>query len=78
MPELKNLVEVTPEIESLPSYVSFTKKRDLTAVRDAFDAGIRQIRESGRYDEIIRSYTPAVRNRPTHSLEKKAVGYCDR
>ena len=60
MPNLKNLVEVTPEIESLPSYVSFTKKRDLTAVRDAFDAGIRQMRESGRYDEIIRSYTPAA------------------
>ena len=56
MPELKNLVAITPQIDEIPSYIAFTRERDLTAVRNAFDVGIRQMKDSGRYDEIIRSY----------------------
>ena len=56
IPELKEIVEVKPPITDIPSYIAFTRQRDMTAARDAFDAGIRHMKESGQYDEIIRAH----------------------
>ena len=84
MPELKNIVEVTPHIDALPSYMAFTKKRDMTAVRDAFDAGIQQmkIRTVRRDYSIVYTGGPEIglktRNRPAKELEKKQSGSVNR
>lgn len=56
IPELKDLVEVKPPITDIPSYIAFTRQRDMTAARDTFDAGIRRMKKEGQYDEIIRAH----------------------
>lgn len=47
-----------PEIDTLPIYLAFTRRRDLTAVRDGFDRELRRMREDGRYDALVRRYGP--------------------
>ena len=60
IPELKEIVEAKPPITDIPSYIAFTREQDMTVARDAFDAGIRQMKQSGRYDEIIRAHVGAT------------------
>lgn len=48
--------ELTPELQSLPSYIAFSKKRALTGVRDRFDHLLREIKADGTYDRIINQY----------------------
>jgi len=48
--------ELSPELQSLPSYIAFSKKRNLAAIRDKFDAILKQMKNDGSYDKIINSY----------------------
>jgi len=47
---------VEPAIDNLPVYLAFTRRRDLTAVRDGFDRELRKMKEDGRYDALVRHY----------------------
>lgn len=48
--------ELAPAIQSVPSYIAFSKKRRLTSLRDEFDIILRNMKNDGTYDKIIRSY----------------------
>jgi polar amino acid transport system substrate-binding protein len=47
---------VEPAIESLAVYLAFTRRRDLTVVRDSFDQELRKMKDDGRYDALVRQY----------------------
>jgi len=47
---------VEPAIDTLAVYLAFTRRRDLTAVRDGVDRELRKMKEDGRYDALVRQY----------------------
>ncbi|GGY32544.1 ABC transporter substrate-binding protein [Bacterioplanes sanyensis] len=53
-----------PPLQSTNSYIAFSRQRQLTAIRDRFDAALRQFKQSGRYqqlvDEAIQSTRPEL------------------
>ncbi len=48
--------ELTPEVQSVPSYMAFSKKRKLSNVRDKFDTALKALKKNGSYDKIIKDY----------------------
>jgi polar amino acid transport system substrate-binding protein len=50
------LHELTPPIDQEPSYIMFTKKKNLGRTRDRFDARLRAFKETGRYKAIVDDY----------------------
>ena len=48
--------ELGPPVQNIPSYLVFSKKRKLTAIRDKFDAILAAMIKSGEHDAIIQSY----------------------
>lgn len=60
--EIENLklgevvVELAQPVEIMPSYIAFSKKSRLTALRDDFDKTLRLLKRSGRYQEILAKY----------------------
>lgn len=53
---MREIVELPKAVEVTPSYLAFAKKRKLTALRDAFDRELQELRRSGRYQEILDKY----------------------
>jgi len=49
---------VEPAVELMPTFLAFTRKRDMTAIRDAFDASLRKMKEDGRYEALLKRYAP--------------------
>jgi polar amino acid transport system substrate-binding protein len=47
-----------PAVELMPTFLAFTRKHDFTALRDAFDAQLRKMKENGRYDFLLRRDGP--------------------
>jgi polar amino acid transport system substrate-binding protein len=45
-----------PAIEALPVYLAFTRKRDLTALRDEVDRELVKMKEDGRYDALLHRF----------------------
>ena len=54
--KIDHVRELTPAIQSVPSYIAFSKKRSLTTLRDEFDKILRNMKDDGTYDKIISSY----------------------
>ena len=52
-PDIKELL---PELESVPSYIAFSKKKDLLKLRNDFDRILKNMKEDGSYDQIINDY----------------------
>ncbi|WP_108650859.1 substrate-binding periplasmic protein [Dongshaea marina] len=53
-----NLIkEISPPLQTVPSYIAFSKKRGLSHIRDEFDSALRSMKSDGKYKEIIDSYT---------------------
>ncbi|MDR3439758.1 transporter substrate-binding domain-containing protein [Telmatospirillum sp.] len=50
--------EVAPPLESVPSYLAFTKVRDMRGLSADFDAALASMKRDGTYDRIIASYEP--------------------
>lgn len=50
------IVRMPPKIESVPSYIAFSKKRHLTELRDQFDKQLASMKASGKYGTIITNY----------------------
>ena len=53
MGALNQVRELTPEVESLPSYIAFSKKQNLSDFRDRFDEVLVELKTDGTYDWII-------------------------
>jgi polar amino acid transport system substrate-binding protein len=49
--------ELTPVVEDVPSYIAFTKTRDLNNVRRDFDGALKAMRADGAYDRIVKIYS---------------------
>jgi len=47
-----------PAVELMPTFLAFTRKRDMAAVRDAFDTELRKMRADGRYEALLKRYAP--------------------
>lgn len=45
--------ELIPEVQAIPSYIAFSKKRDLDLVREKFDEILLEIKKDGTYEKII-------------------------
>ena len=50
------IIRLQPELDLVPSYLTFTKVRDMSAARRAFDEAIRSMKADGTYDAIARKY----------------------
>ena len=48
--------ELKPAVENVPSYIAFSKQRNLTQVRDEFDAVLAEMKRDGTYERIIANY----------------------
>jgi len=48
------IVRIATKLESVPSYIAFTKKRNLTNLRDDFDRELAKMKLSGEYETILR------------------------
>jgi polar amino acid transport system substrate-binding protein len=47
--------ELVPPVETVPSYLAFTRTKDMTALADSFDKEIRAMHADGTYDRIMKS-----------------------
>ena len=50
------LKELATNLQNVPSYILFSKKNKLSAIRDKFDVILTQMKKDGSYDKIINSY----------------------
>lgn len=50
--------ELPLPMEALPSYVGFTRARDLSDVKRGFDIGLRSMKADGSYDRLLKRYFP--------------------
>lgn len=50
------IVRLPHAIERVPSYIAFSKKRHLTALRDQFDAQLAAMKQRSAYDRIVSRY----------------------
>lgn len=48
--------ELQPAVENVPSYIAFSKKRNLTKLRDQLDLVLREMKLDGSYDAIVQRY----------------------
>ena len=53
--------ELSPEVQSIPSYIAFSKKKNLSKTRDSFDETLKKMRSDGSYEKIIADYFKAKR-----------------
>lgn len=51
--------ELTPSIESIPSYLAFTNKRDFERILVAYSQALRSMKKDGTYDAIFAKYLTA-------------------
>ncbi len=49
----KNIKRLSPDVQSTPAYMAFSKKRNLSNVRDNFDKVLLEMKKDGTYSEII-------------------------
>ncbi len=56
MNKLDQVRELSPQIQSVPSYIAFSKKRNLASIRDKFDVVLAQMKQDGTYDKIIKDF----------------------
>jgi len=52
-----NEVSVLPvNIQSVPSYMAFSKKKNLTHIRDKFDKILRELKKNNTYSNVLKNY----------------------
>lgn len=49
---------IEPAVDLIPAFLVFTKARDMSEVRDAFDHALRTMKADGTYGRIIAKYGP--------------------
>lgn len=52
----QQIKELLPEVESILTYIAFTKARDVTKLRDEFDNALTTMKADGSYDKILQRY----------------------
>jgi len=54
--KVDEIVELSPKLQMVPSYIAFSKKRNLTHIRDKFDSILKRIKKDGTYSRILKFY----------------------
>jgi len=54
----REIERTEPAVELMPTFLAFTRKRDMTNIRDAFDASLRKMKEDGRYEALLKRSAP--------------------
>lgn len=54
---LDQVIVLSPEINTSPSYLAFNKNKDHAATRDAIDKAIKTMKKDGSYQRIVDKYT---------------------
>jgi len=55
-----NISELSPKLQAVPSYMAFSKKRNLLEIRDKFDFILNKLKKDGTYRKIIESYSKKI------------------
>ncbi len=50
------IVRIPIEVQNVPSYIAFSKKKGLTGLRDQFDTELSKMKQSGEYNRIMKTY----------------------
>jgi polar amino acid transport system substrate-binding protein len=50
---LKDVKALKPDLQNIPSYIAFSKKKNLSNIRDKFDDTLRQMKRDGTYEQLI-------------------------
>ncbi len=53
---LAQIREMSPALDSVPTYLAFTRVRDLSKLSEDFDAAMASMKQDGTYDRIIGRY----------------------
>ena len=53
---LDKIKQLSPEIEAIPSYLAFTKKRDFTQLIRDYDKAIASMKKDGSYEQLFNRY----------------------
>lgn len=53
---VEKIKKLTPDVESTPTYVAFSKKRELTKIREQFDFTLAELKSDGTYNKIIEEW----------------------
>lgn len=53
MGQTEKVSMLSPEIETIPSYIAFSKKNNLQVMRDQFDVALREMKRDGSYAKIV-------------------------
>ncbi|WP_020407189.1 substrate-binding periplasmic protein [Hahella ganghwensis] len=51
-----HITRLPTEVESIPSFIGFSKKQGLTRLRDDFDRELIKLKNNGEYEEILKRY----------------------
>ena len=54
----EEITELNPPLESLPSYIAFSKQRNLKALRNQFDKTLQKMKADGTWARIMRQAEP--------------------
>jgi len=49
--------ELSVNVQSVPSYIAFSKKRNLKDIRDKFDIILKRLKDDGTYLQILKNYS---------------------
>ncbi len=52
----KDIKSLSPDVQSTPAYMAFSKKRNLSKVRDHFDKVLLEMKKDGTYSKIIKNW----------------------
>ncbi len=52
----KQVKEIKPAVQSTPTNLGFSKKRNLLALRDSFDRVLQEMKQDGSYDRILSKF----------------------
>lgn len=52
----KKIVRLSPDVQSTPTYMVFSKKNNLKHIRDKFDTILKEMKEDGTYNRILKEW----------------------
>jgi len=55
--QIDEVDELPLNIQSVPSFIAFSKKRNLTHIRDKFDVILKRLKQDGTYLQILQNYS---------------------
>ncbi|MCP3922123.1 MAG: transporter substrate-binding domain-containing protein [Desulfobacterales bacterium] len=61
--KFKKIKRLSPDIQSVPAYIAFSKKKNLTDLRDRFDTILLGMKKNGTYFEILEKWRQRLKTK---------------